>query len=124
VHAIRTSTCPSRTLASISNAFSTAAPKVLLHDKEGYRLEHATRLKLDAKYGRHETTIAVSNLLKELPGKISGQAEKLFLSEAITCYHHRAFRAAIVMAWNLAYDHLLNPAVSLWPLFPLKDSRR
>lgn len=83
-------------------------PKVLLQDKGGYRLEHGTRQKLEAKYGLHETTIALSKLLKDMPGKISDQAEKLFLSEAITCYHHRAFRAVIVMVWNLAYDHLLN----------------
>jgi hypothetical protein len=83
-------------------------PKVLLQDNGGYRLEHSVRSKLDGKYGLHETTIALSNLLKELPGKISNQAEKLFLSEAITCYHHKAFRAAIVMTWNLAYDHLLH----------------
>ena len=53
-------------------------------------------------------TIAVSNLMKQLPGTISDQAEQLFLSEAIICYHSRAFRAAIIMVWNLIYDHLLN----------------
>src|SRR5260370_17888820 len=26
----------------------------------------------------------------------------------MTCYNSRAFRAAIVMVWNLAYDHLLH----------------
>lgn len=83
-------------------------PRALLKDADGYYLEHSVRQKLDQKHGQHETTIALSQLLKELPGKISDEAEKLFLSEAITCYHNRAFRAAIVMVWNLAYDHLLN----------------
>jgi hypothetical protein len=83
-------------------------PKVLLPDKTGYVLEHSVQMKLDGLYGQHETTIALSKLLKELPGKISDEAEKLFLSEAITCYHSRAFRAAIVMVWNLTYDHLLS----------------
>jgi hypothetical protein len=83
-------------------------PKILLQDAGGYYLEHEQRQALDKKYGQHETTIALSKLLGDLPGKISDQAEKHFLSEAITCYHHRAFRAAIVMTWNLAYDHLLN----------------
>jgi hypothetical protein len=83
-------------------------PKVLLHDNSGYRLEHSVRVELDEKYGQHETTIALSKMLKELPGRTSDQAEKIFLSEAITCYHSRAFRAAIVMTWNLAYDHLLH----------------
>jgi hypothetical protein len=83
-------------------------PKVMLQDGVGCYLEHGAREVLDKKYGQHETTIAISKMLKDLPGKISDEAEKLFLSEAITCYHNRAFRAAIVMAWNLAYDHLLH----------------
>lgn len=83
-------------------------PRVLLQDSSGYRLEHSVRAKLDEKYGQHETTIALSQMLRDLPGKISDQAEKLFLSEAIICYHNRAFRAVIVMTWNLTYDHLLN----------------
>jgi hypothetical protein len=83
-------------------------PKVLLADKAGYRLEHKAREQLDEKYGQHETRIALSKLLKDLPGRISDQAEKLFLSEAIICYHNRAFRAAIVMAWNLTSDHVLH----------------
>jgi len=82
-------------------------PKVLLQDSAGYRLENAIRQKLDEKYGQHETTIAVSALLRDLPGKIADDAERHFLSEAIICYHHKAYRAAIIMAWNLAYDHLL-----------------
>lgn len=83
-------------------------PKVILAEKSGYKLEHSTREKMNEKYGMHETTIALSRLLRELPGKISDDAEQLFLSEAIICYHSRAFRAAIVMVWNLTYDHLLN----------------
>lgn len=91
-------------------------PKVLLKDGDGYYLERSVREKLDKKYGQHETTIALSKLLKDLPGTISDEAERLFLSEAITCYHSRAFRAAIVMVWNLTYDHLLH--------WILKDSSR
>jgi hypothetical protein len=83
-------------------------PKVMLQDAAGHYLESDTRQKLDEKYGLHETTIALSKLLRELPGKISDEAENLFLSEAITCYHNKAFRAAIIMTWNLAYDHLLH----------------
>jgi hypothetical protein len=82
-------------------------PKVLMKEVSGYRLEHGTRQKLDGKYGDHETTIAISQMMKDLIGKVSDESEKLFLSEAMKCYHIKAFRAAIVMAWNLAYDHLL-----------------
>jgi hypothetical protein len=82
--------------------------KRMLKDGGGFRLEHKDRGKLDEKYGQHETTIAVSQMMKDLVGKISDQGEKVFLDQAIKCYHVRAFRAAIVMAWNLAYDHLLH----------------
>jgi hypothetical protein len=82
-------------------------PRVLLKEGSGYRLEHSALERLNKKYGRHETTIEVSQLMQDLIGKISDESEKLFLSEAIKCYNVRAFRAAIVMAWNLAYDHLL-----------------
>jgi hypothetical protein len=81
-------------------------PKVLLQDSGGYRLEHAMRAKLDEKYGEHETTISVSKLLKDLPGKVADEAERIFRKEAISCYHHKNFRAAIIMAWNLTYDHM------------------
>jgi hypothetical protein len=83
-------------------------PKVVLQSGSGFRLEARIREQLDKKYGAHETTIAVSQMLKDLIGKLSDEAERLFLSEAIKCYHVKAFRAAIVMAWNLAYDHLLH----------------
>ena len=52
--------------------------------------------------------MAASALLQSLPGRVSNEAERLFLSEAIACFRSKAFRAAIVMTWNLAYDHLLN----------------
>ena len=81
-------------------------PKVLLEEKGAYKLEHSVRQKLDEKYGEHETTIAVSALLRDLPGKIADEAQRIFLKEAITCYHHKAFRAAIIMSWNLTYDHM------------------
>ncbi len=87
-------------------------PRVVLPANGGFRLEGKVRAEFDAKYGQHETTIAVSQLLKGLVGKVPDEAERLFLSEAIKCYHVKAFRAAIVMTWNLAYGHLLNWVVN------------
>jgi hypothetical protein len=83
-------------------------PRELLKDATGYRLEHRIRQDLDKRYGVHATTVVVSDLLKDLPGKISDDAERLFLSESVKCYKAEAFRAVIVMTWNLAYDHVLN----------------
>jgi hypothetical protein len=62
---------------------------------------------LDAKYGEHETTIVISRILADLPGKINDEAERKFLAEALKCYKVEAYRAVVIMTWNLAYDHLL-----------------
>lgn len=87
-------------------------PRVVLKDSAGYRLEHSTRQALDQKYKAHETTVVISQLLIELPGKIDDEAERLFLTEALKCYRAQAFRATTIMVWNLAYDHLLRWIVS------------
>ncbi|MDQ6436162.1 hypothetical protein RB623_19055 [Mesorhizobium sp. LHD-90] len=49
----------------------------------------------------------MSKLLSDLPGKVPDLAEKTFLFEAMKCYRVEAYRACIVMTWNLAFDHLL-----------------
>jgi hypothetical protein len=84
----------------------------LLKDSRGYRLEARVRDAIEGKYGSRPITIAVSAMLTALPGKVSDEAERLFLSEALTCYRSGAFRAAIVMTWNLAYDHLVTWVLS------------
>jgi hypothetical protein len=83
-------------------------PPELLRDTRGYRLEARVKEPLDSKYGAQPTTVAVDAMLLALPGRVSDEAERLFLSEALTCFRNKAFRAAIVMTWNLAFDHLLN----------------
>lgn len=76
--------------------------------KGGFKLERTVRNALDAKYGAHHTVVQVSKLLSDLPGKVPDLAEKNFLAEAIKCYRIEAYRACIVMTWNLAYSHLLH----------------
>lgn len=78
-----------------------------IKDARGYRLAGAVRTEFDARYGKHPTTIAVTKLLADLPAKIPNIEQREFLDEALNCYKVSAFRAAIVMTWNLAYDHLL-----------------
>jgi len=80
-------------------------PPELLKDKRGYRLEGLVRKSYDVKYGTRPHTIVVDTLLADLPGNVPGEAERLFLAEAISCFRIKAFRAAIVMTWNVAYDH-------------------
>jgi hypothetical protein len=82
--------------------------KALLRDGSGYRLHHDQRQKFDTLFSTRGAAVMIPRLLKDLPGRISDQGERVFLAEALKCYHAEAFRATIVMAWNLAYDHLLH----------------
>lgn len=83
-------------------------PPDLIKDRSGYKLARGVRAELDAKYGVHQTVVQVSKLLADLPGKVPDLAEKSFLVETIDCYRVRAYRACVVMTWNLAYSHLLH----------------
>lgn len=80
-------------------------PAELLRAKGGYKLAGPIRRTMDGKFGR-AGSVAVTALLSDLPGKISDVAEQTFLSEALDCYRVKAFRAAIVMTWMLAFAHL------------------
>ena len=84
------------------------AKQDVVKSRGGFKLEHRIRATLDTKYGVHHSVVQVSKLLADLPGKVPDIAEKNFLTEAIKCYRIEAYRAAIVMVWNLAYSHLLH----------------
>jgi hypothetical protein len=81
-------------------------PPQLLKNRSGYRLENRIRATFDQKYGQREATVHVDKLLSELPAKIKIPAEKGYLEETLICFRYKAFRAAVVMCWNLAFDHL------------------
>jgi hypothetical protein len=81
-------------------------PREVLRDKRGYALERRVRDQLETKYGQRLATVQADKLLLELPAKIPDLAERSFLDEGLRCFRCKAFRATIVMTWNLAYDHL------------------
>ncbi len=81
-------------------------PPFLIRRNSGFELSRHAREQLDPVLGQRETTIAVDKLLRGLPSQLSIDADKVYLEEALTCFRHGAFRAAAVMTWNLAYDHL------------------
>lgn len=87
-------------------------PKVVLKDGQGYKLEKRVRDALEAKYGRRPTAIGVDALLTGLPGLIPAIGEREFLDEALRCFQVGAFRASIVMCWNLTFDHLCSYVLS------------
>jgi len=45
-------------------------------------------------------------ILEELPRKLTIPVERIFLEEALVCFRSQSYRAAIVMTWNLAFNHL------------------
>jgi hypothetical protein len=84
-----------------------AKPPELLRQGGGYKLARLVKLRLDEKYGTAPRVIAVTNLLANLPSKVPDHAESVFLTEALSCYKVKAFRATTVMVWNLAFHHVL-----------------
>ena len=82
-------------------------PPDLAKRRAGYKLLRPIRTDLDARYGEHPSTTHVSKTLTDLPAKIPGLDERTFFLEALNCYRVKAFRACIVMTWNLTFDHLL-----------------
>ncbi|MFP5261013.1 MAG: hypothetical protein ACLGJB_03805 [Blastocatellia bacterium] len=81
-------------------------PPEMVKDKRGYALEKRLRDKLESKYGQRAATVVVDKMLLDLPNQVPNLVERTFLDETIRCYRAEAFRATIVMAWNLAYHHL------------------
>jgi hypothetical protein len=77
-----------------------------------YKLERTLREKFDQTYGQRSATVLVQKLLADLPTRIPNLAERAYLEEAVICFRHGAFRGAIIMAWNLAYDHLCQIVLS------------
>lgn len=82
-------------------------PPQLVKAGGGYKLAGSVRRSYDTKFGGNPSVVAVSKLLSDLPSKVPSLAERDFLVEALNCYKVKAYRAAIVMVWNLAYDHLM-----------------
>ena len=91
---------------NVSQYLSDMEGKELLKDSNGYYLEAGFRSTYDERYGEHDITLSIRQLVKELPDKIPDLAEKDFMKEALICLRHDAGRAAIIMAWSIAFYHL------------------
>ncbi len=100
-----------------------ASQRHIISDRNGHRLAKDVRESLDAKYGGRSETVTVDRLLSELPTLLSSPAQQNYLEEALICFRSKAFRAAIVMTWNVAYDHLVTVvAASHLPAFNMQAS--
>lgn len=97
---------PSNVSPFLNDMVKRKPKKQAFKDARGYYLEGSIRDSFEEKYGQREISVQVTQLLSDIPSKVPNVAERDFLNEALICYRHGAFRAAIVMCWNLAYDHL------------------
>jgi hypothetical protein len=80
--------------------------KELLKDSGGYRCEGKFRAEYDAKYGVHQITLNIRQMVKDLVNILPELGEKDIFQEALICLHNDAGRAAIIMIWNIAFYHL------------------
>ena len=104
---------PPANLARTLEALREKKPPDLLWKLGGFYSLHANvRAALDARYGKPDLVIKVEKIVADLPEKLTNPSERLFLEETLKCYRHTAYRAAIVMTWNLAYDHLAHWVLS------------
>jgi hypothetical protein len=107
-------------------------PAQALHDTRGYYLEYSLCKKMSETYGHRKISIQVAQMLLLLPSQVPDVAERDFLDEALICYQNGAFRATIIMVWNLAFDHLLNFILRhhlasfnrQWPISFLKQNQK
>jgi hypothetical protein len=92
-------------ISSFFSSFVNRKPKVLIKQQGGYRIEKSAYDSLEKRYGKREISASVESDIQSLVGVVNSHAEKEFLEEALCCFRNSAFRAAIVMTWNLSFFH-------------------
>lgn len=87
-------------------AMTTGKPKRLLQDARGFRLSSDARDKVASWLPPVHTPKEILADLRALEASITDPQQKVFLHEALVCFANEAYRASIVMAWNLTYHHV------------------
>ncbi len=98
---------PSNVSARLSEGLK-GRPGKYIKTKSGYKLQRHMREALSKMLGAETLAAQTSATLRSLEHKLPTGADKEFLKEAIDCFEVGANRAAIVMTWNLAMDHLFS----------------
>lgn len=81
-------------------------PPKFLRIKDGYQLHRNLRNSIEQAIEKKTVKVKVSKDLRLLLDHVNNSIENEYLKEAIDCYGISAYRAAIVMVWNLTIDHL------------------
>ena len=77
-----------------------------LRIKDGFQLHRNHKTLLEISISKKPFKAKVNKDLRELLTHLTNPAENEFLKEAIDCFEISAYRASIVMVWNLTVDHL------------------
>ena len=93
---------------AVLRAMCERKPARMLRDSKGYRLSASTRSDLATIFPVRVTSVVATNLLAKLLERVVDPAQRAFLNETLVCFNHQAYRAAIVMAWNLAFTHVID----------------
>lgn len=96
---------PANVSARLAEGLKAKPPKYV-KTKGAFKLQRHMREELSKKLGAETVTAQTSATLRSLEHKLPAGADKEFLKEAIDCFEIGANRAAIIMTWILAMDHL------------------
>lgn len=80
--------------------------KDVLRSGNSFRLSANARSAIGRMLPVRASTVSTTKLLNDLASRVVKPAQQTFLNETLRCFKQDAFRAAIVMAWNLAYSHV------------------
>lgn len=80
--------------------------KDVLRSGNSFRLSAKARSATGRMLPVRASTVSTTKLLNDLASRVVKPAQQTFLNETLRCFKQDAFRAAIVMAWNLAYSHV------------------
>ncbi|MEA1672191.1 hypothetical protein [Nitrospirillum sp. BR 11163] len=98
-------TVPANVSARLAEGLRSKPPKYI-RTNGTYKLQRHMREALSKKLGAETVTAQTSATLRGLEHRLPVGADKEFLKEAIDCFEIGANRAAIIMTWILAMDHL------------------
>lgn len=80
--------------------------KKILGTTKGFKLNSSSRENIETKLPKVLEAKEILTQLRQLETKVTNAQQKTFLHEANVCFANEAYRAAIVMGWNLAYHHI------------------
>jgi hypothetical protein len=96
---------PSNLSREFSN-LSKTKPPIFVSNGKGIAFHRTAKKNLEESFLGLKHRQDVSIVLRELLDKVSGNEQKMFLEEAISCFEIKSFRAAIILTWLLTIDTL------------------